>query len=304
MSDSLRTKLNPAGRGNVIAANEGDPGKGYRSEPLSVSRRWVAASSAINREQNTIHLVTEADISEPRRLMAQHRDRTGERLSLTAYVVFCLARTLSEFPRCNAFRRGRRLFVLGDVTVNVLFEREIDGEMVPDPVGIRAADRKSYREIHDALRAAQGRRVGHVGATAGVGWIRWIPIPLFKAFVRLASRSVRMQQRFGVVAVTAIGMFGKGAMWPVPLTHATVTLAVGSIVKRCVLAGGAAEEREHLCLTVSFNHDLIDGAPAARFTARLVNALSSGEGLREATRKPDLSAVPRPSDGDAANDGS
>ena len=77
-----------------------------------------------------------------------------------------------------------------------------------------------------------------------------------------------MQKRFGVVSVTAVGMFGTGPMWLVPLTSATITVAVGAIAKRPVLIDGELQEREHLCLTVSFNHDIIDGAPATRFMNR------------------------------------
>jgi hypothetical protein len=41
----------------------------------------VAAASTVNRRHNTIHLMTEVDIGEPRRPMAEYRERTGERLS-------------------------------------------------------------------------------------------------------------------------------------------------------------------------------------------------------------------------------
>jgi pyruvate/2-oxoglutarate dehydrogenase complex dihydrolipoamide acyltransferase (E2) component len=40
--------------------------------------------------------------------------------------------------------------------------------------------------------------------------------------------------------------------------------------------------RETLCLTVSFNHDIIDGAPAARFVKRLSELVKSGDAIREA----------------------
>ncbi|HRW10378.1 MAG TPA: 2-oxo acid dehydrogenase subunit E2 [Caldilineaceae bacterium] len=250
---------------------------GYRVEPFGSSRQMVAAASAVNHEQNTIHLMTEVDITEPRRLIADYRARTGERLSLTAYIVTCLARTLAEFPRFNSFRRGNRLIVLDDVTINVLFERQIDGETVPEAVGIQAANRKHFRQIHEALRAIQQKPSQHLGSATGMGWIRFIPSFLLRTFVRLASRSITMQKRFGVVAVTAVGMFGAGALWLVPLTSATVTVAVGSIVKRPAFIDGELMAREYLCLTLSFNHDIIDGAPAARFTARFAELLASGD---------------------------
>ena len=41
------------------------------------------------------------------------------------------------------------------------------------------------------------------------------------------------------------------------------------------------EPRELLTLTVAFNHDVIDGAPATRFTRRLVELIESGYGLEE-----------------------
>jgi pyruvate/2-oxoglutarate dehydrogenase complex dihydrolipoamide acyltransferase (E2) component len=128
---------------------------GYRVEPFGGNRQMVAASAAVGREKHTIHLMTEVDITGPRQLIAKHRQRTGERLSLTGYVVTCLARTLDEFPRFNSFRKGSRLIVLDDLTISVLFEREIDGENIPERVGIQAANRKTYRQVNDELRAAQ-----------------------------------------------------------------------------------------------------------------------------------------------------
>ena len=48
-------------------------GKGYRVEAFGGNRQMVAAAAAVNTEKNTIHLITEADITEPRRLIAEHR---------------------------------------------------------------------------------------------------------------------------------------------------------------------------------------------------------------------------------------
>jgi pyruvate/2-oxoglutarate dehydrogenase complex dihydrolipoamide acyltransferase (E2) component len=42
---------------------------------------------------------------------------------------------------------------------------------------------------------------------------------------------------------------------------------------------GRIEPREILNLTVMFDHDVIDGAPATRFTQRLVELIESGYGL-------------------------
>jgi pyruvate/2-oxoglutarate dehydrogenase complex dihydrolipoamide acyltransferase (E2) component len=243
----------------------------------------VAVSSSLAREKNTIHLVTEVDITEPRKLMAEHRARTGESLSLTAYVVTCLARAVADFPTFNSFRKGQQLVVFDDVTISVAFERHIGGESVPEPIGIQAINRKTYREVHDELRAAQQRSDEHIGEASGTAWLRFVPAALLRTLTRLAYRSIGVWQRFGVIGVTATGMFGSGPSWFVPLTSSTMMVSVGSIAKRALLVDGALQEREHLCLTFSLDHDIIDGAPAMRFASRFAEILSSGKELQGLT---------------------
>jgi pyruvate/2-oxoglutarate dehydrogenase complex dihydrolipoamide acyltransferase (E2) component len=241
----------------------------------------VAANSAVARKKNSIHLLTEVDITGPRGLIAEHRASTGEALSLTAYVVTCIARALADFPALNSFRKGRRLVVLEDVTISVAFEREVDGESVPEPVAIQAVNRKTYREVNDELRAAQYRTDEPIGSAMGTAWTRYVPSFLLRTITRLAYREVGVWMQFGVVGVTAVGMFGSGPMWLVPLTSSTITAAVGSIARRPELVEGVVHEREYLCLTFSFDHDIVDGAPAARFVARLAEILASGDELRD-----------------------
>lgn len=237
----------------------------------------AAASAAVCRERDTIHLVTEVDVSVPRRLIREHADRTGERLSLTAYVVACLARTVRDNPEFNALVSRGRLVTLGDVTVGVLVERVIAGERVPEPMALHSADSLSVSELTAALRDAQHADDDRLGGLSGATWVRFIPSALFKLMIRVASRSVRMAQRYGVITVTSVGMFARGATWMLPLSASTVALSVGGIVQRPIAEDHGVRNVEHLCLTVSFDHDIIDGAPAARFTSALTELIASGE---------------------------
>lgn len=250
--------------------------KNYQVVPFSINRRMVAASASIGRERNNIHAVTEVDITEVRRLIDENRQRTGQRLSLTAYVVACLSRAVAENSYINAFRRGRKLVLLNDVTVSVLMERNVSGEQVPEPLGIQAAQSKSFMQINDEIRSAQQASGGKLGSLSGMTWINIIPGFLLKAFIRIASRSIKMNSRYGVVGVTAVGMFGTEALWFVPLSGATLTVTIGGIMKRNTLD----KKNEYLCLTLSFNHDIVDGAPAARFVKRFAEIITSAQLLR------------------------
>jgi pyruvate/2-oxoglutarate dehydrogenase complex dihydrolipoamide acyltransferase (E2) component len=45
---------------------------------------------------------------------------------------------------------------------------------------------------------------------------------------------------------------------------------------------GQVEVREYLNLTLSFDHDIVDGAPAARFTMKLIELIELATVLEEA----------------------
>jgi pyruvate/2-oxoglutarate dehydrogenase complex dihydrolipoamide acyltransferase (E2) component len=246
-----------------------------------MNRRIAAADAAVANERATIHAITEVDISNPQRIMREHKQQTWEPLSLTAYVVSCLARVVTENPEMNSFRRGRILILLSDVTIDTFVEREFDGEYAPEPVGIRTAQSKTYRQIHNEIRTAQHSHGGHIASLSGKEWIRFIPGFLLRCFICAGAHSVTMMKRYGAVCLTALGMFGNKALWFLPLGCAPVLVTVESIVERPLITDGHLEAHEHLCLTVSFDHDMVDGAPAARFVKRLSQLIASGEALAD-----------------------
>jgi pyruvate/2-oxoglutarate dehydrogenase complex dihydrolipoamide acyltransferase (E2) component len=282
MTDKKSRKAQPeklSGETAVAPKNN----KGFQVVPFSANRRMVAASASVGREQNNIQALLEVDISTPRRFIQEHWQRSGERLSFTAYVVTCLAKTVAEFPSFNTFRKGRHLIVLDDLTLSVMVEREIDGELVPEPLAIQSAGQKNYRQIHQAIRTAQAHPADQLGGLSGVNWLSFIPGFLLRPFIRVASQNISIMKRYGAISVTSVGMFGtrNQAAWGIPIVGgATVAVTIGGIVERPHIHAGQVEPHEHLCLTVTFNHDIIDGAPAARFLKRFTTLLKSAEILQ------------------------
>lgn len=179
----------------------------------------------------------------------------------------------------NAFIRRRRLILLDDVTVSVLVERELGEERVPEPVGIKAAQNKSLLQIHNEIRAAQAKEGSHLGDLTGSTWIRRIPGFLLKTFVRIADRNIIMAKRYGKVAVTAVGMFSKTDTWFIPHGTATVLLTIGSISKKQIWRNENFEARDMLHITASFDHEIIDRAPAARFLKQFSEVVEKGDDL-------------------------
>jgi pyruvate/2-oxoglutarate dehydrogenase complex dihydrolipoamide acyltransferase (E2) component len=249
---------------------------GYKKIPLSSYRQAVIASASVTKEKNAIHSFTEVDITKPRHLIKEHFERTGEILSLTAYIVTCLAQVIKQHPQLNSFIKGRSLIILDDVTVSVLIEREMAGEKVPEPLAIKGAQENSFQQIHNEIRDAKKQQGDKLGTLSDSTWIRLIPNFLLKTFIRIADKNIRMAKTYGKVAVTAVGMFSKEAVWFIPHGSATVLITVGSISHKVIEIEGQFVSREHLCLTVSFDHNIVDGAPASRFMNQLVETIKSG----------------------------
>jgi hypothetical protein len=114
-----------------------------------------------------------------------------------------------------------------------------------------------------------------------------LPWPLSALFVALLRAIARRDPTSpvslsGTIGVTAVGMFGKGHTgWGIYTSAQALDLVVGGTAWKPAIVDGRVEPRQILNLTVIFDHDVIDGAPAARFTRRLVELIERGDGLAE-----------------------
>jgi hypothetical protein len=77
-------------------------------------------------------------------------------------------------------------------------------------------------------------------------------------------------------------MFSTGSGWGLALTAHTLGVTVGGISAKPAVVDGRVVTREYLSLTVDFDHDIVDGAPAARFVQRLKELIERGDGLVDA----------------------
>jgi pyruvate/2-oxoglutarate dehydrogenase complex dihydrolipoamide acyltransferase (E2) component len=84
------------------------------------------------------------------------------------------------------------------------------------------------------------------------------------------------------VGVTSIGMFSQGWGWAIPLAPLTIIATVGGIVERPVVHDGQIVARPMLPLTLSFDHAVIDGAPAARFAETLRSLIETAAAFEDA----------------------
>jgi len=96
------------------------------------------------------------------------------------------------------------------------------------------------------------------------------------AMYAVLARSVAARQRTGTVAVTAVGMFAGGAGSGItPLSLMSLEVIVGGMSQRPRAVDGQVIIRDVLDLTLAIDHNVVDGAPAARFGAEFRALLES-----------------------------
>lgn len=255
-----------------------DHGRTVGSGPLQ--RRGTVDYMRMASRRSDVHGLVEFDVTEARRRIRDREAKTGERPSFTAFLVYCLSRAIDEHPDVQAYRDWRgRLVQFDDVDVNVLVERTRDGEHVGVPHVLRATNRRSLESIHDEIRRAQTHP--DEGRQRGVASLALrLPGPVRRQLWRLPQLSPRRWNRLaGTVAVTAVGMFAEGGGWGISPTNYTLQLTVGGIERKPRLVDGDVEPREYLAVTVTVDHDVVDGAPAARFVGRLKELVEDADGL-------------------------
>jgi pyruvate/2-oxoglutarate dehydrogenase complex dihydrolipoamide acyltransferase (E2) component len=222
-----------------------------------------------------MHGLFETDITIARRLLGA----ADPPLSLTAFIVASIGRAAAAHPQVHAYRDWRgRLVQHRHVDVQTIVEVTTD----QGPFGlvhvVRDADVRSVAEISQELRTVKADSAsttsGRLLETAApiLGRIPGVYRLMFAAM----RRSRRIHLSSGTVQVTAVGMFADGGGFAIaPPTLASLVVVVGGLSKRPCAIEGRVAVRDVLDLTVTVDHNVIDGAPATRFAADLRRTLST-----------------------------
>ena len=243
-------------------------------------RRFVFDAGIMGRRRHSVHGLIEVDVTPAREFLRAHKQATGESLSFTAFLIHCLGRALELNEHLYAHRDWRnRLVIFEDVNITTMIETEVSGKKVPLPHIFNAINQRSYREIHEELRAAQ-IAPRQSGEGKFLHYASYLPGFLRRAIFNIFIKFPTMMPKYSSsVMVTAVGMFGKGSGWGITISNYTLTVTVGGIARKPGVVDDQIAIREYLDLTLSIDHDIVDGAPAARFVQCFRELLENGYGL-------------------------
>lgn len=165
-------------------------------------------------------------------------------VSINDLLLFAVARTLPAFPALNAHFTGDAIIQHHSVHLGFAVDTP-RGLLVPV---IRHADRLSLKQL-----AAESKRLATACQTG-------------KATVDELSG--------GTFTVSNLGAFGIEHFTPVLNPPQVGILGVGAIGLKAVETPNGIEHLPHLGLSLTINHQVVDGAPAARFFQALGQAIA------------------------------
>ena len=232
----------------------------YDTLPLTHVRRVIAErmrSSLQSTAQLTLHVSADARalLAYRERLKASDESLGLRDITINHLVLFAVARTLMQFPALNATFDGSQLRQYRRVHLSFAVDTP-RGLLVPV---IRDADRLTLKQLADAA--------GALAAEAMAG--------------KLAPDALTG----GTFTVTNLGSLGVESFTPILNPPQVAILGVGSITLKPTGPGkaiGAVRAAEvvfapHLALSLTIDHQVVDGAPGAKFLQALANNLAQFE---------------------------
>lgn len=226
----------------------------------------------------------EANVTEARKKLHIYKEQTGESISFTGWIAACVGKAVGEHKQVHALMIGKHFVIFDDVNINILIETVIEGKQYPVNYILKSANEKTVKEIDREIREAQKKKEeDYTEAEENRGIRVLLSGPKFLRNL-LFWRKVRkdpsfIKERMGTVALTSIGRFARSGGWAIPLGLHALSIAVGGISEKPGYVGDNVEKREYLALTVTLDHDVVDGAPATRFVATLIENLEESHGL-------------------------
>lgn len=217
-----------------------------RTVPMRGMRKTIAARMHQSlRETAQLTITTEADVTaatEMRARMTREFDFT-----YTDMLIHSVGRALTRHPRMNARITDDAIVMPPEVHVGMAVALD-EGLIVPV---IRDADKKGLREI-----AAVTKDLGE----------------------RARSGKLKLEDvSGGTFTITNLGTWGVDAFTPILNLGETGILGVGRIVEKPAIYRGEIARRSMLTLSLTFDHRVVDGAPAAAFLQTVVDIFNYGD---------------------------
>ena len=229
----------------------------------------------------------EVDVTLARRAARLLRGQ-GQQVSFTAWMIKAISNSISRNKYAHAMHLSRnKNIVFDNIDIALPVEKVVAGISVPLALLIKETNTKTAHDIQNEIDAALGQAIvnekdyilnKHSLSKASLNMYyrmpQWIRLPLMKWIFR---NPFSAKKHAGTVMVTTVNATGNSAGWILPTrTMHSITISFGSVTKKPWVVNGEVTIRDIIHLTVTFDHDVIDGVPARRFVQDLITHIEKG----------------------------
>jgi len=256
-----------------------NPNMNYEVKELTPFRLIsIYAYDAIKKGHN-MYALLEFDVTDIRQRLRTHR-KGGQKASFFGFLLSAIAKAIEDNKELNHIRCGKNIYYFNEVDIDIAIELKHDGIFIPRKYVVRDAARKTMEEITLEIEKAKINWKESGIAGEDDKWaLRWIKLAsilpkwyLKLVFRRFSNMPFKIKQRFGTTYVASVSGFTDVSGFAIPYIEGgnrPLAFAIGSVVKKPGVINSEIKIRVYLNLTICINHDLVDGAPAARFVSRL-----------------------------------
>ena len=246
----------------------------YTAIPWPQIRELVVDFLSSTQPVHALYGTAEGDIDLVLKKLNQYKLQLNGHISLTAYLVYCLAHNIETHKMMHAYRHGKKLILFDDVDVNTLLEkRKPDGTLVPVAYIVRGANHKSLAQINHELQMAKYSSLSNDKGVKRRAQLLKLPTPIRRMLGwRVRRNAFLLKEYWGTVSISNVGAFLPGRpFWGTAQPFHTSAITVGGIYERVCWGENGPEPRQKIILTLATNHDIVDGAPATRFASTLLS---------------------------------
>ena len=261
--------------------------KKFSKRKISANRMILADYNAVASSMPMVYGLIEIDVTDALAKIDEIKEKQNYKISMTAFTAKCLSQCVAENRALNTFRKGRKFIVFDEIDISIIIEITTkSGKKVPYNYVIRNVDTKSVRTITDEIRSYQDKVIEEReqlsrGQTKYTSLYTLLP-RFFRKWIikKMITNPFRLKKLAGTVGLTSMGMFIKGqGGWLIPFRDKTMNVSTGGIKDVAKFRDGKVVERKLLCTAFLVDHDIIDGAPGARFIARVCELMGSTDYL-------------------------
>ncbi|MCP4503478.1 MAG: 2-oxo acid dehydrogenase subunit E2 [Deltaproteobacteria bacterium] len=222
-------------------------------------------------------------MDETLRYMAEFREKTGRRITLTHMMARAVAAVLEAMPDANAILRFNNIYLRDNIGVffQVALQDEETGEMDLSGATIHHANEKTVLEIYDEFQDIVSKvRSGKDKELEGTrSMFKKIPSFLLNKVLNtigFLSYTLNLNLKFlgvpkdpfGSCMVTNVGSLGlEEAYVPlVPYSRVPLLIAVGTVKEMPFCHEGEVKIRKEMKCFATFDHRILDGSHAAKMS--------------------------------------